>query len=880
MRPASTLLPFLVWLAAGAPAPAQRPDPVVFDAPWIGYDVARYPDGLSWDSRAADFDGDGTPDLAVVGYDYNPSLSILLGDGRGGYQPPQRYPLLLGGWDLEAADFDRDGDVDIVAADTGRFWEGASFELFRNQGDGSFLNAGWFACGAGPNGLTVGDFNRDGFTDVAVAHDAYIVCASSFAVVLNDRSGGFQAPRSYTIANCTNDIDAGDFDGDGDDDLVIGHENNRVTILRNDAGTFIILAQLDALSGASIGLTPTVQLADVDLDGDPDLLYSHEGAGGVSQGAVALFRNQGGGNFAPPARVPLGSGLGGVNIAVADVESDGWPDLIVATEIGQEWWLVPGDGSGGFEPARELRAGEFCRSIQAGDLDRDGDLDLTAVASGSLEACVYLNPGDGSFEQRPIVEMSNPQQSPTSYSNLAADDIDANGDLDLVVGFSHNFVPAYGLTVRRNLGDGSFAAAETYGTQRFPKAIALGDVGGDGLPDLVFADYTQFGSNLRVRHNDGSGGFNAALTFGAINCQPETVELADVDGDGDLDVLIGGCFWQVLVSKNNGTGTAFGAYLRHNVNGGTPALGLGDYNEDGKLDLLTPSGPQSALEISLGNGDGTFGPPQPVTTGRDVQAVGAADFDRDGHLDLAAIYNLDGTGLTVRRGRGDGGFFPGQDYMGSQSSRFDNVRSIAIADVDADGDADVMTANFGSQDVCLWRNQGDASFTEVVRYGAGQQASDLHHGDFDGDGRGDLAVLVERDSPSTSWYYPGVVLLRGLVDAGGGFTLAQSPLQRGQPASFTASNARPGETVYFLYSLAGTGAGPCLAQLGGLCLDLLSPVVLLGSAAADPAGTAVLDLTVPPGAPLVAVHTQAVAQRGPGGSSSVKTNTVSAVILP
>ncbi len=113
-----------------------------------------------------------------------------------------------------------------------------------------------------------------------------------------------------------------------------------------------------------------------------------------------------------------------------------------------------------------------------------------------------------------------------------------------------------------------------------------------------------------------------------------------------------------------------------------------------------------------------------------------------------------------------------------------------------------------------------------------------------------------------------------------GFRLEASPLVRGQVATLGVQQAIPGERVDFLYSLRGVGAGPCPPLLGGVCLDLLAPVVRLGDARADALGTASLIVNVPTGAPLVAVHLQAVARRGAGGVDSVKSNTVSAVIQP
>lgn len=111
-------------------------------------------------------------------------------------------------------------------------------------------------------------------------------------------------------------------------------------------------------------------------------------------------------------------------------------------------------------------------------------------------------------------------------------------------------------------------------------------------------------------------------------------------------------------------------------------------------------------------------------------------------------------------------------------------------------------------------------------------------------------------------------------------TLAQTDLVRGEQAIFAVSGAEPGETVYFLYSFAGTGDGPCPPQIGELCLDLLEPITVFGSAAAGPDGRAVLVRTVPRAAPLRDVSTQAVVRRGPGGTQSVKSNPVTAPILP
>ncbi len=113
-----------------------------------------------------------------------------------------------------------------------------------------------------------------------------------------------------------------------------------------------------------------------------------------------------------------------------------------------------------------------------------------------------------------------------------------------------------------------------------------------------------------------------------------------------------------------------------------------------------------------------------------------------------------------------------------------------------------------------------------------------------------------------------------------GFHLEVSALTRGQVGALTLRNAVPGERVDFVLSLVGIGSGSCPPALGGLCLDLLAPIVRIGNSNADAFGVAVLTVNVPVGAPLRTVHMQAVARRGTGGVDSVKSNTVSTPILP
>ncbi len=848
--------------------------PTYFEAPWMGYETAVYPEGIDpWSSRVADFNGDGVPDLATCAFNGTPWMSILFGDGAGGYEAPETYPIFLESLDLEAVDFDLDGDIDLIVCDTGRFWEGFTLSIFENDGAGNFTETGFVNCNQnGPSSITTADFNGDGWPDLAVAHDRYIEFGNSMSVMLSNGAGGFLNGQVYTLPGGTRAIDSGDLTGDGAPDIVVGNETNRFVVMRNDGdGTFTQGATVPGYTAGSIPELPCIHLADVDLDGDLDVFFSNQDTGGIGSGGLALWRNNGSGSLSGPEFHSFNHYSGGaINITTADITGDGWPDVLAASDA---WYLLPGNGSGDLGQPRRFRAGETPISMEAPDLNGDGALDVVVVAKNSLEACVYLNPGQGQFVQPVPLDMTSPDISPAFPTNLEAVDLDDDGHLDLIIGYRSDFENSFGISVRRSNGDGSFGPIEAYPDTIYPVAIEAADVDGDGDDDVIWFDAN---GRFKIRFNNGDGTLGP-LVVSVNKFGTDDFEMRDIDNDGDLDIVIAMGFF-IEVVKNNGAG-AFSTSVRTELDGYGDAIGLGDFDADGFLDALTNTGVQGYAQISFGLGNGSFGPTFTVSTGRDAHAFDVGDVDSDGNLDFIAVYNLDETGLSVRRGRGDGNFFLNQNYFGSYDKQ-DHTSGIVLGDATGDGWPDAMTATFGAQDVSFWTNQGDGTYERLQRYGVGEQAYDLEFGDFTGDGVSDLAVAVQVDNGR--WWYVGVIILPGTVDAPpADFTLSATDLQRGQPATLTVTDALPQERVYFLYSLAGTGNGPCLPQLGGLCIDLLNPVTLLGDDLADAGGTAQFVATIPPQAPIgLTVHLQAVARRGANGADSVKSNTVNKAVNP
>src|SRR5262249_14690920 len=171
-----------------------------------------------------------------------------------------------------------------------------------------------------------------------------------------------------------------------------------------------------------------------------------------------------------------------------------------------------------------------------------------------------------------------------------------------------------------------------------PSTVAVGDLNGDGKPDLV-ANAPDGTVNVLLNKGDGTGTFGTAQGY-ALGGAATAVAVGDFNGDGKLDIVANaaGGMVNVLLNKGDGTGT-FGTAQGYALGGAATSVAVGDFNHDGKLDIVTTG---AEMDVLLNNGGGTFGPAQKV--GPAGSSVIAADFNGDGFADLAQI---DGSGTSI-----------------------------------------------------------------------------------------------------------------------------------------------------------------------------------------------------------------------------------------
>ena len=349
-------------------------------------------------------------------------------------------------------------------------------------------------------------------------------------------SGG----QSFSVA-------VADVNGDGKSDLVMTNagvaEGVIGVLLGRGDGTFRPVVTYN--SGGDVA--QSVEVADVNGDGKPDLLVANCGQIGVnicnhSDGFVGVLLGNGDGTFLPVVTFDSG-GSTAVSIAVADLNSDGKPDLLVANECGTSQdcgrgsvGVLLGNGDGTFQAAKDYNLGSAINSVVTADVNGDGKLDVLVGMGGTHDNVgVLLGNGDGSFQ--PIVAYDSGGNNTLS---VVVADVNRDGHPDLLVGNQCDMTSncADGsVGVLLGNGDGTVRPVVNYGSGGTGVwGLAVADLNGDGNPDLI--DASSFHNTVGALLGNGDGTFEAIETFSSGGRLPRFVALADLNGDDNLDIAV------------------------------------------------------------------------------------------------------------------------------------------------------------------------------------------------------------------------------------------------------------------------------------------------------------------------------------------------------
>lgn len=668
---------------------------------------------------------------------------------------------------IDFGDLNHDGHIDAVTANT----TDNTLSVLLGNGEGGFTLDGTIPAGARPTALVMRDFSGNGSLDIAVIDRD----ENTVQIFLGDGVGNFSASTSVEVARTPYRLVASDFNGDGRDDLAVLNPFDGVSIVINTAGTMgRIDLTVDSLLPfpGSYPRLPAIAAGDSDGDGDIDLVVSGEmiwmfhndGAGIFTEGtpimsgrqpidltfadvdgdgdndvatvdnerSISIAQNLGGGSFSAATPHAIDSGKF-VSVDAADLDGDGRAEIValsgslrstppgsitildrdetgtisikqyttaskvqqvrvigadgdgrpdIAILAGCDQYGCPGGegslnvllnrGLGGFGNYSVTHSGDEPVATAAADFNNDGHMDIAVSNRGSDTIAILGNDGLGRFS---VVGTLSVEQFTEA---VVAADFDNDGDNDLV--FSEGVI---GVGFARNRGDGTFSTSVIDYVGRNP-ILAAADMDGDSDVDVVVSAH--FGiSKLKVLLNNGAGDFTGLPIVSGLNGGGSSsgypIIITDIDGDSNMDVVVGQREWidptyqmNVLTYRNNGSGSLATPVVLHLGEGLSPVgLAAGDVDNDGDDDIAVGDATNGVIRI-LTNTDGVLTPTISLAVGPDLRDVKLADLDDDGRLDVvaavrAAEYSDDGPtttpseSISVWYGEAAGGFSTPQFYM-------------------------------------------------------------------------------------------------------------------------------------------------------------------------------------------------------------------------
>lgn len=736
---------------------AVNAQPVVkpFDKTWYGFNAKLGEQNYFLNSgRVLDIDNDGDSD--VVGSRYFAGFMgtangfvVLKNTGDGMLNSNPVYYSSPNSSDfVYSAKLNNDEFADIIVSNTGNNYAGNSISVYLNLGNGTFGSPSGYFVGGGPVGIVAEDFNGDNKTDLAVATYGSFGAGNTVTILINNGDGTFAGPVLYPAGNSPMKISAGKINADNFTDLAVANENGKVNVLINSgSGDFSSRTEYTFILGG-MSYMPNVKVSDIDNDSDLDILYSNNALGSGNAPAIGLLRNTGV-IFSAPELIQTTNFAAGIrDIETADLNNDGWNDIITADANARAtdgYQILLSDGSGGFLPSYRNNAGQNTEDVMVGDMDNDGKIDILTSDSYSMQFTVHKNPGTGVFPVPSTFETGN------SFS-ASVDFADIDGDLDLDAVVSASGRTATGVQVRylKNLGNGIFDAGTVCSIRGGGVQAKFRDLNGDNKTDIVFA--TAINSppyDFHFAINNGDGTFGAVQTKPLGSCGWYDIDAADMDNDGDNDVIVTewlGCpgipesSRRIYICLNNGS-AVFSQPIIKVVSPQPAPIAYGDFNGDSKKDIITGSA-GAIIEISMGTGSGDLMPPVSYSIGDQGGAtdIVADDFNMDGKLDIASSNFWEGTTMSVLYGNGDGTFQTALILPSAYSPDLLNVSGVTSGDLDNDGDKDIIVGNNASNSLSLYYNN-NGSFEYKMRAGAFLSVFSPVFADIDNDGKGDIGAV-------------------------------------------------------------------------------------------------------------------------------------------
>jgi uncharacterized protein YjdB len=772
-----------------------------------------------FNAQIGDIDGDGKPDVVVANSSSN-TISVYRNTSSISgisFATPVTFPTPSGPGFVAIGDIDGDGKPDLTVS-CGFL---AVILVYRNTSISGIITTGSFASPVafgsiiGPcRSIAIGDIDGDGRPELAVAHNNSISgVVSVYRNISSVGSINFTSYVTFAAGVSPYSVAIGDVDGDSKPDMVAvnGGDDRAVSVFRNisTSGSITSASFAARVTFATGNLPLRVAIGDIDGDSKPELITANN-----SSNSISVYHNTSSagsitsGSFA--AQVTFETESNPHDVAIGDIDGDGKPDLAVANtgankvSILRNTTSIGSINSSSFSTQIRFTTGEDPFSIAIGDIDGDGKPDIVTPNVNDNSFSVFRNnalvapPAITTVSPNPANPGTSVTITGTSFNTTPANNIvyfgatkatvtaaggtsltatvptgatympvSVNNTATSLAGYSqYPFLPKYDNSAYTNTVL-NFSAGVNFTTGPGPLRPIMGDVDGDGKPDMIVANS---GANtVSVFRNISSSGtistsaFSAKVDFATGN-SPRSIAFGDMDGDGKPDIMVAnGASNTISVLRNTATSGAItsgslATKVDFATSGSPENVSVGDLDGDGKLEMVTVSlttGQMSVFRNTAASGaitGSSFAAPVNFTAGTNSRSAIVMDFDGDGKKDVAIVtpaFNI----VSVYRNTST----PGIISSASFATKVDfatgsNPLYVLSGDIDGDGKPDLIVANQVSNTISVLRNTAtvggisSGSFATKVDFTSAVGPYDMAAGDFNGDGKLDIAVSCESGS--------------------------------------------------------------------------------------------------------------------------------------